>query len=126
MAEPSSAVLPYEDVPAPEFGADVVQRVRCLTQLEKDEYDVGFWKADPAKPGGMLYDAHGSRGRLLAMACVNEDGTATADAATWNRFRTDVGERLFDAAQRLSGLSATVEDLKKALSAVRAGASHTT
>jgi hypothetical protein len=122
----SAAILPYEDVPLPEFGPDVVQRVRCLTQLEKDDYDIGFWQPNPAKPGGMVYDGHGARGRLLAVACVNEDGTPTSDVAAWNHFRTDVGERLFEVAQRISGINATVDDLKKALGAVRAGALPTT
>ena len=125
-ADVSAAMLPYEDVQVPELGAGCVQRVRCLTALERDAYDVGFWKTDPAHPKGMVYDAHGSRGRLLAMACVQEDGTPTSTVAAWNVFRADVGDRLFDTAQRLSGLNATVEDLKKALSAVQAGASPTT
>lgn len=125
-ADVSAAILPYEDVPVPELGAGCVQRVRCLTALEKDDYDIGFWKPDPASPKGMVYDAHGSRGRLLAMACIQEDGTPTSTAAAWDVFRADIGDRLFGVAQTISGLNATVEDLKKALGAVQAGASRTT
>ena len=119
------AILPYEDVALPMLGPDRGARVRCLTGLELDRYEIGFWVTDPVtkKPA---YSGEGSRGRLLAMACVDAEGQPVGNAAYWIAYRADVVDRLFDVAQQLSGLNATVEDLKKAFGAAQAGASPTT
>ncbi len=120
------AVLPHEDVPVPELGDGAVIRVRCLTALELSTYQVGDWDRDPVKKES-IYRGDTARGRLLALCCVDESGARLGlDAAAWNAFRADVADRLFEVAQRISGLNAPVEALKKVLGAVQAGASRTT
>ena len=119
------AVLPFEDVPLPVLGPGRGARVRCLTALELDRYEIGFWVTEPGtlKP---VYQGEGSRARLLSMACVDADGGPVGSVAYWTTYRADVVDRLFDVAQRLSGLNATVEDLKKAFGAAHTGASPIT
>jgi hypothetical protein len=127
-----AASLPYQDVPVPELEKDGVVRVRCLTALEKDRYDQSFWLAN-AKAKTATYNADGARALLLRFACcaVNEDGTTgghlftDADIPMLRDMRCDVGERLFDVAQRLSGLKADMEALKNAFGVALAGASPT-
>lgn len=127
-ATAKSAARPFEDVPTPVLGDGAFIRVRCITALQKDEYEVGFWKPDPANQGKPAYSAVGSRGRLLVRACewgdTGEPFFDSEDEA--NNFRADVADPLFEVAQRIGGLNASVEELKKALGAAQAGASRTT
>jgi hypothetical protein len=48
----AALTLPYEDVPVPALGPDTRIRVRCLTALEKDKYDMWPWrlKGEDGKP----------------------------------------------------------------------------
>lgn len=122
-----SAGRPYEDVPTPALGEGAFIRVRCISARHKDEYEVGFWTHTDGS-GKPVYSAIGARGRLLSRACEWLDTgepffDSEEDAHT---FRADIADLLFDAAQRISGLNATVEELKKALGAAQAGASRTT
>jgi hypothetical protein len=117
----SARTLPYEDVPCPELDGTPTIRVRCLTALEKDKYEVGFWYT----PEGSLrpvYDAAGARARLVSLACIHEDGTSffsDDDVAALRESRGDVVDRLFGVAQRLSGLNATLEEMKIAFRLTR-------
>ena len=122
-----SAPIPYEDVPVPELQEGGVIRVRCLSALQKDQWDAGFWSADE-ETGKPRYSAIGARARLLLLACCHEDFTPMFDAediAWLQAFRSDVADRLYDAAERISGLRADLEALKKAFGAAQAGASST-
>jgi hypothetical protein len=122
------AARPYEDVPVPELGAGETIRVVCLSALAKDRWDIGFWT--PGEDGKPVYSAEGSRGRLLALTCCQEDLTPiftdyAAGVAFFNGLRSDVADRLYEVAERISGLKADLESLKKAFGAVLAGASST-
>jgi hypothetical protein len=117
--------LPIEDVPCPELGDGVSVRVRCLTALERDQYETAFWKLHEGKPS---YDATGARARLVRLAAVDEQGDhlfTDDDLPMLCSFRGDVLDRLFGVAQRLSGLNATIEELKASFFALRAGSGPT-
>jgi hypothetical protein len=101
--------LPYEDVPCPELGDGVTVRIRCLTALERDQYESAFWKMHEGKP---TYDAAGARARLVRLAAVDEGGNhlfSDDDIETLRSFRGDVLDRLFGVAQALSGMNVAVE-----------------
>lgn len=122
-----AAPIPYEDVPVPELQEGGEIRVRCLSALQKDQWDAGFWTTDEAT-GKPRYSAIGARARLLALACCHEDFSPLFDAedVAWlQEFRADVADRLYEAAERVSGLRADLEALKKAFGAAQAGASRT-
>jgi hypothetical protein len=120
--------LPYEDVPCPELGDGVVVRVRCITAAQKDKYGVDFYY----QPDGALrpvFDAQGCRARLIQLACVDEQGSqlfSEDDLPMLRELRTDVADRLFDVAQRLAGMNATIEDLKRGFQQTRHAGSSTT
>jgi hypothetical protein len=119
--------LPYEDVPTPEITEGATVRVRCLTALEKDQYDQAFWYT----PEGSLrpvFDAAGARARLLRLACINPDGShrfTDDDLPALRNLRADVADRLFAAAQRLMGSHASIEEMKQAFVRARSGSGST-
>src|SRR3954452_2993562 len=121
----AALTLPYEDVPVPALGPDTRIRVRCLTALEKDKYDMWPWRLK-GEDGRPVFNPEGTRGLVLSMTCVDDDFQPIFTAEEANVLRSDVAEPLFEAAQRIGGLNAKVEELKKALGVAQAGASRTT
>lgn len=122
------AARPFQDVTCPELGPDVTVRVQCISAAQKDKYDVDFYYT-PEGSIRPVFDAVGARARLLQFACVKEDGSPlfSVDQLPQLRdMRADVAERLFDVAQRLSGMNATIEELKSAFRQTRPAGSSTT
>jgi hypothetical protein len=103
----------FKDVDVPELGEGKKIRVYKVGAKDKVAYLGGFWKkgADD-KP---TFDASGCRTRLLILACRAEDGTplfTVEDAPMLEAFDPDVIERLAEAAEELSGLDASAEELR--------------
>ena len=101
--------LPREAVAVPEWGGDVI--VRALTGQERDEYEVAMGRA--------LNDADKGRGinmraRLVAMALVDEAGNRLFNHESHvERLGRKSGralDRVFEVAQRLSGLGRAAQE----------------
>ena len=92
--------LKTEDVSVPEWGGDV--RVRELTGAERDALEMSV-------AGGDKTNLQNMRARMVAMACVDEDGNrlfSDADAVKLGKLSAAALDRVFWTAMRLSGMSA--------------------
>jgi hypothetical protein len=99
----------HEDVEVPEWGGTV--RIRSLTGEERDAYEASMVQQVGKKAKANLRNM---RAKLVAMSAINEDGTQQFDQADVMRLGQSNAaalDRLFEAAQRLSGLSD--EDVKE-------------
>jgi hypothetical protein len=100
-----------EDVEVPEWGGSV--RVRALTGVERDAYETTI--VNIRSDGSKVMNLRNLRARLVAVSCVDEDGNrlfTDADAMELGNRSASALERVFDVAQKLSGLSASdVEEL---------------
>ena len=101
--------LPRETVAVPEWGGDVI--VRALTGQERDEYEVAMGRA--------LNDADKGRGinmraRLVAMALIDAEGNRLFNHESHvERLGRKSGralDRVFEVAQRLSGLGRAAQE----------------
>jgi hypothetical protein len=109
--------LPVEVVSVPEWGMDV--RVRALSGTERDAYEASCMKRLQARQGEepkveMTFE--NMRAKLVVRSVVDEAGARVftdADAATLGGKNAAALNRLFEVAQRLSGLRA--EDFKELL-----------
>jgi hypothetical protein len=91
----------FEDVEVPEWGGTV--RLRGLTGQERDRLE-----ASVISKQGKVTNLTNFRARLCALAIVDEDGErifSDADVAALGIKSAAALERVFMAAQRLSGLS---------------------
>lgn len=120
--------LPYVDVACSELGADVTMRVRCLTALEKDRYETGFFFNADGSQRDKAAKTSDARARLLVLACINDDGSpffASVDEA--GCIRVDVADKLYQVACKLSVLDAEdVKELQQAFAQARIARSSTT
>jgi len=94
---------PYEDVEVPEWGGRV--RIRGLSGAERDAFEASMIGPD-GKPSPQRF--RNFRARLLAQTLVNEQGErlfSDADIKSLGEKSGDVLARLFEIAQRLSGLT---------------------
>jgi len=101
--------LPYEDVPVPEWGGTV--RLRTLTGSERDAFEGSILVQNGNSRRLNLKNA---RAKLLVLSLVDEDGKrlyAETDVAKLGKKSAKVLDRLFDKAQKLSGL--TDEDVEE-------------
>ena len=105
--------LPYEDVAVPEWGGKV--RVRALTGAERDRFEASIVE-QRGKAGPRLNTAN-IRAKLVALCCVDEQGNrlfSDEDAELLGRKSAAALNRVFEVAQRLSGLTqADMEELEK-------------
>lgn len=93
-----------EDVAVPEWGGTV--RVRGLSGTERDAYEAGIVLI--SRSGQRSVNLKNLRGRLVALACIDEEGNrlfTDEDAIALGDRSAAALERLFDVARRLSGLS---------------------
>lgn len=101
-----------EKVAVPEWGGEVL--VRGLTARERDQFEDGVVKREGKKTTVVLRDA---RAKLAALCMVDEDGQrlfSDAEVAQLTQKSAAALQRVFDAAQRLSGITAEdVEELEK-------------
>lgn len=104
--------LLFEDVPVPEWGGTV--RVRGLSGAERDDFEAGVVQVKGKKTSMNLRNL---RARLVALAVVGADGKrlfADSDVRALGHKSAAALQRVFEAAQRLSGLSdEDVEELTK-------------
>ncbi|MCP2339161.1 hypothetical protein [Actinomadura rupiterrae] len=100
----------YEVVDVPEWGGQV--RVRSLSGAERDEFE---GKTLIQAGGQQRVNARNLRARLVAITVVDSDGQLVfepADVIKLGSKSASALQRVFDAAQRLSGLSESdVEEL---------------
>lgn len=105
--------LPSADVEVPEWGGTV--RVRALTGTERDAFEASIVDAS-AK--GAKVNTRNMRAKLVAASVVDEQGNrifSDTDIVALGRKSAAALNRVFEVAQRLSGLSETdVEELGKA------------
>jgi hypothetical protein len=111
------------DVDVPEWGGTV--RVRALSGAERDAYEIALAGVRP--DGTARPNLVNVRARLVAMAVVDEDGKrlfTDRDAAALGEKSAQAMDRVFVAAQRLSGLSqGDVEELTEAFTSAPSEAS---
>ena len=94
--------LATESVPVPEWGGDVL--VKTLTGAERDAFEQACENAKKGKSIALKE----LKARLVAMAVCDERGAAlftAKDIPDLNKKNSKAIDRLFKAAQRLSGLS---------------------
>jgi len=115
--------LPYEDVDVPEWGGTV--RVRGLTGAERDQFEAAILERQ--RDGRLRVRMENIRARLVALACVDEEGErlfSEQDVAALGRKSAVALQRVFEVAQRLSGLAPQdLEELAKNSGSARRGAS---
>ena len=106
--------LPAEDVEVPEWGGTV--RVRGLTGAERDAFEASIVEQ---RGKTTHFKMENLRARLVALSVVGEDGKrifSDSDVKALGRKSAVALQRVFKAAQRLSGLTAEdVEELAKNL-----------
>ncbi len=101
-----------ETVSVPEWGGDVL--VRGLTGQERDAYEATIMRLNGTNAQMNLVNA---RAKLVARSVIDENGDrlfADDDVALLARKSAAALERVFNVAQRLSGLSsADIDELAK-------------
>lgn len=101
-----------EDVYIPEWGGTV--RVRGMTGTERDKFESEIVEQDR---GEVRVQAENLRAKMLALVCINADGSKLfqqSDIEALGGKSAAALQRLFEVAQRLSGLTeADVEELTK-------------
>jgi hypothetical protein len=112
-----------EDVAVPEWGGSV--RVRALSGAERDAYEAGI--VTLRGDGSKTVNLKNLRGRLVSLACVDEDGNrlfTDEDAIGLGDKSASALERVFDVARKLSGLSDDdVEELAEGFGGAPSGGS---
>lgn len=94
--------LPTERVAVPEWGGEVL--VRGLTAAERDAFEASIVKRRGQKTE---MDLRNMRARLVAMCVVDEQGNrlfSDQDVEALGRKSASALDRIFEVAQRLSGL----------------------
>ena len=108
--------LPVEDVDVPEWGGTV--RVRTLSGAERDRFEGSITEQRGKK---IKVKADNIRAKLVALSVVNEKGQPVfdeGDVRQLGKKSAKALDRVFDVAQRLSGISdEDVEELAKNLPA---------
>lgn len=111
----SASDLTFEIVPVPEWGGDV--RVRSLSGKERDAFEASILTI---RSGGKTrLNPADMRAKLVSRCIVNENGErlfTDADITMLSAKSAAALQRVFEAAQRLSGLSdQDVEELEEGL-----------
>lgn len=95
--------LVYEDVEVPEWGGTV--RVRGLTGAERDQFEASIVSLNGRQS---KVDTRNVRAKLAALTIIDEDGKrlfTDQDVRQLGLKSAAALDRVFDVAQRLSGLS---------------------
>jgi len=111
-----------EAVPVPEWGGEVL--MRGLSGIERDAFEASVVHMNGRQP---RYTLNNLRAKLVALSVVDEAGErlfSDADVTALGRKSAAALERVFQVAQRLSGLSAQdIEVLSKNFESEPNGAS---
>jgi hypothetical protein len=94
--------LKRETVPVPEWGGDVVVQELCGT--DRDAFETSLFKGEGE---ARVFVTENMRARLVVRCLVDGEGKrlfSDADAAALGAKNAAVIDRLYDVAQRLSGL----------------------
>lgn len=105
-------ITPKESVPIPELGEDVSVIVQGMTAGQKNAFDLQFTKDGQPNPKTQKQ----ARERMLVACCVNEDGTrmfTLEDVAALSLQYVKIVERIFDACQRVNGITEAAPDYEK-------------
>lgn len=104
--------LPTEDVEVPEWGGTV--RVRALTGAERDAFEQSIIEQ---RGKSTKMNLQNMRAKLVALTVVDEEGNrifSDEDAKLLGQKSASALNRIFEVAQRLSGLTpADVDELTK-------------
>lgn len=107
------ADLPIEEIPVPEWGGSVL--VRGMTGAERDAFEASIVQLKGGNKSSV--DMRNIRAKLVAMSLVDESGErlfSQADVELLGKKSAAALQRIFEAAQKLSGLTtADVEELAK-------------
>mgnify|MGYP006888311239 FL=1 len=101
----AEVAAPFEDVPVPEFGPGCVQRVLGLSMTDRTRWEM---KVYTGRSGDRKVNARIIRETLLVATLVDETNApmfTEADGPMLGELPATVGERLFDAARRVSGMT---------------------
>lgn len=99
----------FEEVDCPEWGGTV--RLRSITGAERDRFEQSMMEQ---RGNSRTVNLANARARLVALCAVDADGAqlfSSEDIRALGRKNAKPLDRLFDACQRLAGLSE--EDVKK-------------
>ena len=114
--------MAYEDVHVPEWGGEI--RIRSLTGEERDAFEAGLVRQSGKKTKA---DLNNLRAKLVAACAIAEDGTKLfqpMDVYTLGEKNAAALDRVFEVAQRLSGLNdEDVEDMAEDFEKAPSGAS---
>lgn len=112
----------YEEVACPEWGGSV--RVKALTAAERDDYEASLLTG---KGKNRELNLRNARAKLVARTVVDDTGKrlfSDGDAEALGDKSAAVMQRLFETAQRLSGLSDDdVEELTEGFASGQSDAS---
>ena len=100
----SKSDIVTEDVECPEWGGTV--RVRSLSGIEREDFEASV--SDMRNPNKPKLNLKNMRARLIVMSAIKEDGSPMFDRGDVMRLSQKSAaplDRLFEACQRLSGLS---------------------
>ena len=103
--------LPSETVPCPEWGGEV--SIRGMTGSERDAFEQSLFIGDA---DSKRFSADNVRAKLLVRCIVDENGERIfkdEDVEALGRRSAQVLDRLYDVAQRLSGIGK--KDLESAV-----------
>ena len=113
-----------ETVPVPEWGGDVM--VRGLNGLERDWFESSIVDFKASDKNHTVMTLDNVRAKLIVLTAVDEDGEllfASEDVEALGRKSASALQRVFEAAQRLSGLTKEdVAELAKNSGSVQDGA----
>lgn len=104
--------LPTERLDIPELGGFVY--IRGMSGAERDSWEKSLFRGRGTK---RTIDTENARARLAVRCVVDEQGQRVftdADAGALGNLRVDVLQKVFEASQRLSGVSdEDLDDIKK-------------
>lgn len=124
LAAAASKQLPRERFTIPELGGDVI--VQGMSGTDRDAWEKSLYRGRGTR---RTLETDNIRARLAVRCLVDDQGQrlfGDEDATVLGKLRVDVLQRIFDAAQRLSGVSdEDIDELKK-YSATDAGSGSPT
>ena len=110
-----------EDIAVPEWGGTV--RIRTLSGTDRERYITRMYRLKPNDVGGVVVDQvniEGANVRLVALSIVDADGEpmfSESDVVALGQKSAPALDRVFQAATRLSRLSASIEQVTADLKA---------
>jgi hypothetical protein len=118
----AATALPRERVDLPELGKDAYIYIQGMTGSQRDEWETSLVRG---RGNHRKVDTLNIRAKLVVRCAVNDDGSlmfTNGEAEAVGQIRVDVLQRLFEVAQRLSGVSdKDADELERRSAAETAG-----